>query len=154
MNVVRKSFHVGEFFVRVNDTLSVAFTLPRVIDIDIDIAGISQAAAHHGIRLGAYHGVAYSVREMIPTVPTHGRSARQESRIRDRDTRDGAKDDAANQRRKESPLVLHASPAGGTSVCVCGGGKAINGRSRHHPASPSRHRDWDLARVFHRGREA
>src|ERR1700734_1343752 len=83
MNIIRERLHVRKLLVRMDDPLCVAFTLPCVIDIDIHISGLSQAAAHHGIRLGAYDRVADLVREMIPTVPTHGRSARQGSGMRE-----------------------------------------------------------------------
>ena len=44
MHVVGEGLHVGEFGVGVEHAVGVAFALPGVVDVDVDVAGVLHAA--------------------------------------------------------------------------------------------------------------
>src|SRR5215472_19071696 len=77
MDIIGQSFHIGKFPIGMDHTLAVTLPLPGVVDVDVGVSGSFQAAAHHGVGLGADRFVIDSFREVIPTVPTHGRCQRE-----------------------------------------------------------------------------
>ncbi len=77
MHVIRERLHVGKLLIALNVAFGVALTLPGVINIDIDVAGIFHSAAYHGIGYATNVGVVNRVPELVPTVPAHGRSPYQ-----------------------------------------------------------------------------
>lgn len=77
MHVVRQRFHVRELPVARDVAVGVAFSFPGVVDVDVNVAGITHAALHHGIGDLADGLVVDGMLELVPAVPTHRRGARE-----------------------------------------------------------------------------
>src|SRR5262245_12351783 len=56
-----------------NVAVRVARTLPSVVDVYVDIPGISHAVTRHGVRDSPNCRVVDAVGELVPTAPSHGR---------------------------------------------------------------------------------
>ena len=57
VNVIGERFHVGKFFVGLDDALRVAFAFPGVIYIDVNVSGVAHAGGDHRVGLRADSGV-------------------------------------------------------------------------------------------------
>src|SRR5690242_11798423 len=73
MNISCQRLHIRKPAVRMNVARRIALSLPAVVNVDVFISSCLHSVARHGICLGADNGVAHLTREMIPTVPAHGR---------------------------------------------------------------------------------
>src|SRR5262249_9577097 len=73
VDIIGQRFHVGKLAVGLNVPLGVAPSLPRVVDVDVDVTGVFHAARDHGVGDFADGFVIDLFGELIPTVPTHGR---------------------------------------------------------------------------------
>ena len=77
MNIVGKRLHIGEFFIWVEYALRVAFTLPGVVDVHVDVASIAHSGGNECIGCIANCFVIHFFGEIVPTVPSHWRSGSQ-----------------------------------------------------------------------------
>ena len=79
MNVIAHRLHAGGETLGVGDdvALRVAIHLPAIVDHDVLIAGILHAARNHGVGGLLDQVLAHIAGELVPTVPAHGRGARQ-----------------------------------------------------------------------------
>ena len=73
MHVVGQGFHVGELGVGVEDATRVALAFPGVVDVDVDVAGVSHAGGDDLVGGVADVLVGDSLGEVVPAIPAHRR---------------------------------------------------------------------------------
>src|SRR5437588_12836707 len=85
MNVVREGFHSRGEPLRIRDDSPLGITthLPTVVDIHILIAGRLHPAANHRVCHLPNEFVAHVTAKLVPTVPPHGWSRRQQGSLRE-----------------------------------------------------------------------
>ena len=75
MDIIGQSLHIWKLLVCGDIAVGVALlALPRVIDIDVHVAGFFHAVASHGISDLAHGSIVNASCEFVPTVPSHRRS--------------------------------------------------------------------------------
>ena len=77
VDVIRECLHVRELIVGLNVPVRIACPFPRIVDVDVHVAGILHPARHHGVGDLTHNLVAHGAPEFVPTVPAHGRRTRQ-----------------------------------------------------------------------------
>ena len=77
MDVVGERLHVRKLSVGGDVPLGVACALPRVVDIQVDIASIFHSARDHCIRDAPNRSIINFAGELVPAIPPHWRRSRQ-----------------------------------------------------------------------------
>src|SRR6185369_16526458 len=77
VNIIGQRLHVRKFLVGLDVTLRVAAGFPGVVNVDVSVSGCPHAVTGHGVGNTAHRRVINPAGELIPTVPTHRRRARQ-----------------------------------------------------------------------------
>ncbi len=72
VNVVTECLHIGKALIRMQHALRIAFSLPGVVDIDVDIAGVAHTGTNQRICGSTNIRIGHVAGEMIPTIPPHG----------------------------------------------------------------------------------
>ena len=81
VDVVGQRLHVRKLAIGVEHSLRVAFTLPGVVDVDVDVSGVAHAAGDQSVGRGAHIGISHLGREVVPAVPAHGRRSSKLRRL-------------------------------------------------------------------------
>src|SRR6185437_9627817 len=74
VHIIGQGLHIRKLAIGMYIPLRIALAFPGVIDIHIDVSGISHPARDHSVCRCANIGVIYLLSEMIPAVPAHWRS--------------------------------------------------------------------------------
>ena len=77
VNIIRERLHIRKFAVRVKIALRIALAFPGVVDGDVDVTGVAHPVCGDRVGHSADDFIADAPVKLVPTVPTHGRSARK-----------------------------------------------------------------------------
>src|SRR4029078_8827149 len=74
MNIISERFHAGRKTLRIGKyvSLRVAIDLPAIVDHEVDVTGVSQAARDHRVGHLLDELLADVAAKLVPTVPAHG----------------------------------------------------------------------------------